>query len=232
MLLPIPRARIRSPRQTERLNSLTKPRSLLAPLPSSSLLDKQSPLPIFFLPERTSGRQRGRLSTSSHRGPSGVAKSNSAGVPNRGAPFPQPLVKTSLWLSGRRPTDRPKADAFETHQDGERVTAPNGAAADRPSFKGHLQSRARRRCRLQSALPPSSLPLSLTHRMCMSAPQQSVRVRRSRRGLDDIRSSTRVTPSGLWHYRDLLCCTEFWKARNSFGCTCGAVAVGNILHRF
>ena len=133
-------------------------------LPSSSLLDKQSPLSAHLLLSLSScRRQRGR--SAQHIVPSEYVvrrrKVNLAGVRIRCTTLSQPLVKI-VCVAPRLPTDR--KPMLSKHAN---CSAPNGP--DRPSFKGHLQSRA------LSSLP-ASLPLpSLAHRMCMSAPQQSAR---------------------------------------------------------
>ena len=171
VLLPPPPARSCSPGADQvttpnRTTHLTPPGPFLLPcsLPSSSLLDKQSPLSAHLLLSLSScRRQRGR--SAQHIVPSeyvvGRRKVNLAGVRIRCTTLSQPLVKI-VCVAPRLPTDR--KPMLSKHAN---CSAPNGP--DRPSFKGHLQSRA------LSSLP-ASLPLpSLAHRMCMSAPQQSAR---------------------------------------------------------
>ena len=133
-------------------------RPLLFPLPHfwiNNLPSRSSSSPSERPPERSVG--------SAHR-PIGVCAASQRYF-GRGSKLARPIPATSGqdFRCCSAAGDRPKADAFETHQDGERASDCTQRtylpAADRPSFKGHLQSRARRR-RLQSSLFPSSCPHS------------------------------------------------------------------------
>ena len=172
VLLPPPPARSCSPGADQvttpnRTTHLTPPGPFLAPFPLPHFWINNLPsLPISFSLS-SCRRQRGR--SAQHIVPSEYVvrrrKVNLAGVRIRCTTLSQPLVKI-VCVAPRLPTDR--KPMLSKHAN---CSAPNGP--DRPSFKGHLQSRA------LSSLP-ASLPLpSLAHRMCMSAPQQSAR--RSRR---------------------------------------------------
>ena len=106
-------------------------------------------------------------------------------------------------------------------------SAPNGP--DRPSFKGHLQSRA-----LSPSLPPS-LPLpSLAHRMCMSAPQQSARRSRRtarRRRFDDIRRVRVLQQAAAYGITGIYFIALNFGKRGTRAGSAVAVAGNNILRR-
>ena len=180
VLLPPPPARSRSPGADQvttpnRTTHLTPPGPFLAPFPLPHFWINNLPsLPISFsLP--SCRRQRGR--SAQHIVPSEYVvrrrKVNLAGVRIRCTTLSQPLVKI-VCVAPRLPTDR--KPVLSKHAN---CSAPNGP--DRPSFKGHLQSRA------LSCLPPPSLTRSPNVYVSAAAvrPSLPAAVQRRRR-FDDI----------------------------------------------